>query len=316
MSDIANSLMNQRNYGPIIKKYQSKKTKVIIPSELQKYNQYMTYQRSILDELNYVAEKLKNEDLKKKSDDYEYIEKIKSQREDIMKTRSKVEEQDLIESLFDPPIIKIKDYTPTVKTNLEDEILDVDDLKKEYKEAVKKGDILDDEAAVVKIQKITRGRKDRLEVADIKKGREVFKKASNASNLIGAVIKRKSLSDDFQKVKNAADKISNVLKGKISTTEFEKLKDATLKIGSAIKGKISNTDFQKVKDAVVRIQKITRGSNTREQLRIANIDKDFEDKLSLATTVDERKIIEDEMIAKRKRGRPAGSKNKPKVPKP
>ena len=61
-----NSLKKQTNNGSIVKKYQSKKLETK-PTELQKYYQYQTYQQPILDELNYVAERMRTEDIKKKT---------------------------------------------------------------------------------------------------------------------------------------------------------------------------------------------------------------------------------------------------------
>ena len=114
-----NSLKNQRDYGKIIKKYQSIKLKTE-PTELQKYYQYQTYQQPILNELNYVAERMKTEDIKKKTEDYEFIENLKIKREGLMKETSKKEEKTGMETLFDKSsLIKNEDMTPAINTDVE-----------------------------------------------------------------------------------------------------------------------------------------------------------------------------------------------------
>ena len=114
-----NSLKKQRNYGAIIKKYENEKLKTK-PNELQKYYQYLTYQQPILDELNYVAERMRNEDIKTKTDDYNFIEDLKIKREGLMKKNSESEKDILRDSLFDKSSeIKNDDKTPAINTDVE-----------------------------------------------------------------------------------------------------------------------------------------------------------------------------------------------------
>lgn len=114
-----NSLKKQANNGSKVKKYQSVKLKTE-PTELQKYYQYQTYQQPILDELNYVAERMRTEDIKKKTKDYEFIEKLKIKREGFMKESSKKEEKTGMETLFDKSsLIKNDDMTPAINTDVE-----------------------------------------------------------------------------------------------------------------------------------------------------------------------------------------------------
>ena len=114
-----NSLKNQRDYGKTIKKYQSVKLQTE-PTELQKYYQYQTYQQPILDELNYVAERMRTEDIKKKTEDYEFTEKLKIKKEGFMKETSKKEEQKGMEDLFDKSsLVKDDDMTPVINTDVE-----------------------------------------------------------------------------------------------------------------------------------------------------------------------------------------------------
>ena len=114
-----NSLKKQRDYGKTIKKYQSVKLKTE-PTELQKYYQYQTYQQPILDELNYVAERMRTEDIKKKTEDFEFTEKLKIKKEGLMKETSKKEEKAGMEDLFDKSsLVKNDDMTPIINTDVE-----------------------------------------------------------------------------------------------------------------------------------------------------------------------------------------------------
>jgi hypothetical protein len=116
-----NSLKNQRNNGAIVKKYENKKLETK-PTELQKYYQYLTYQQPILDELNYVAERMRTEDIKTKNDDYYFIEDLKIKREKQMAEDAKREEgiRENRVSLFDySSTIKQDDMTPIINTDVE-----------------------------------------------------------------------------------------------------------------------------------------------------------------------------------------------------
>jgi hypothetical protein len=114
-----NSLKKQANNGSKVKKYQSVKLQTK-PTELQKYYQYQTYQQPILDELNYVAERMRTEDIKKKTEDYEFTEKLKIKKEGLMKETSKKEEQAGMEDLFDKSsLVKDDDMTPIINTDVE-----------------------------------------------------------------------------------------------------------------------------------------------------------------------------------------------------
>ncbi len=118
-----NSLKKQRDNGAIIKKYESIKLKTK-PNELQKYYQYLTYQQPILDELNYVAERMRSEDIKTKTDDYNFIEDLKIKREKQMKENSTIEKDISKDTLFDTSSeIKQDDPTPIINTDVEMEII-------------------------------------------------------------------------------------------------------------------------------------------------------------------------------------------------
>ena len=115
LSDYTNSLKNQIDYGTRVKRYEKIKLEVI-PNELQKYYEYETYERPILDELNYVAERMKNENIKKQKEDFEFIEKLKEQRQSLIPKQVK---NDIRVDLFDYPEKSIVDLTPTIITDNE-----------------------------------------------------------------------------------------------------------------------------------------------------------------------------------------------------
>ena len=143
-----NLLKKQRDYKPMIDKY--KKKLPTEPTELQKYYQYMTYQQPILDEANYVAERMRTEDINKQKDDFNFIEDLKIKREEEMKKKSQLEKDmnnDIRTDLFDyASTVKYDDLTPTINTDIEmtndlfddnlsmaDTILMIEDKKPEKK---------------------------------------------------------------------------------------------------------------------------------------------------------------------------------------
>lgn len=126
-----NSLKKQRDPATIVKKYSSKKLQTE-PTELQKYYQYMTYQQPILDELNYVAERLKTEDIETQKKNFNFIEDQKIEREKRMKELAGMNKENIRNELFDASSIKKQeDMTPTINTDLELEYLKPTELKSE-----------------------------------------------------------------------------------------------------------------------------------------------------------------------------------------
>lgn len=126
-----NSLKKQRDPAKIVKKYSSKKLQTE-PTELQKYYQYMTYQQPILDELNYVAERLKTEDIETQKKNFNFIEDQKIEREKRMKELAGMNKENIRNELFDASSIKKQeDATPTITTDLELENLKPTELKSE-----------------------------------------------------------------------------------------------------------------------------------------------------------------------------------------
>lgn len=132
-----NSLKKQIDKGSIVKKYQSKKLETK-PTELQKYYQYQTYQQPILDELNYVAERMRTEDIKKKTEDYDFIENLKIKRETLMKETSKKETDIGMRTLFNKSsLVKQDDMTPSINTDIEMEILQQPEEEEKQKAIIK-----------------------------------------------------------------------------------------------------------------------------------------------------------------------------------
>lgn len=117
-----NKLMKQEKQSgvSVINKYKSKKLKEKPTDEL-KYYEYLTYQRPILDELNYVSERMKTENINKQKTDFEFIEDLKNKREKQMKEMAKTESEieRLKKELFSGDEMVISDTTPTITTNLE-----------------------------------------------------------------------------------------------------------------------------------------------------------------------------------------------------
>ena len=119
-----NSLKNQRDYGARIKKYEKIKLETK-PNELQKYYQYLTYQQPILDELNYVAERMRSENINKQKEDFNIIKDIHKEKETKLKDIANTEKDltpELKNELFDEPQV-IMDLMPTINTDLELELL-------------------------------------------------------------------------------------------------------------------------------------------------------------------------------------------------
>lgn len=164
-----NSLKSQKDIGNIIKEYEKTNLKTE-PNELQKYYQYLTYKQSILDELNYVSDRMKKENIEKQTSDFEFLEKLKQQREIQMKKQGELEE--LIkrqEELFNnQPKIEM-DMTPTINTDLEIQVLGRRKQKR----------LTDEERAVAKQEALQR-RKEKRELAIAKKQNEASVKIQRA----------------------------------------------------------------------------------------------------------------------------------------
>lgn len=145
-----NKLLDQEKQSGIalIKKYKSRKLKPE-PTEVMKYYEYETYQRPILDELNYVSERMKTENINKQKTDFDFIEDLKIKREKEMKERAKNESDidRLKKELFGGSSVKSDDMTPTITSELE---LESRSLSREQLEKMKrKSEIRKEQSALI-----------------------------------------------------------------------------------------------------------------------------------------------------------------------
>lgn len=337
-----NPLKNQRDYSKIIKKYESRKLKTE-PTELQKYYQYLTYQQPILDELNYVSERMKNEDIRTKTNDFNFLEDLRKKREESMKVNSKKEKDEGIATLFEPEKIIEPDMTPTIITELE--------LEQEAENRpidlinIPSSDLFGDEDAGIYGPEfgVYDYEKEPL-TEDEKAGRRQALKAINAGKKIGAAVLGKLKADKYFKEEvepklkiKAASRLQESFREKqknLKGTEKERemlknlkaekaaKKEAVAKIQSVIKAKQERNKFveERPTRAATKIQKAAKAANLRgaidERIRLKNIEKDFTDALSLAPTEAEKEKVKEIFQIRRGAGRPKGSKNKPKAPKP
>lgn len=135
-----NLLKNQQDKSTVTDKYSSRKLEQGIPTEKIKYYEYLTYQQPILDELIYVAERMRNENIQKQKDDFNFIQKLKQEREIKLKEASNLQKnnKDIIADLFGEVPIP-KDETPTMITETEMEF--PDDYNKVMEELIKKQNV-------------------------------------------------------------------------------------------------------------------------------------------------------------------------------
>lgn len=224
-----NSLKKQQDYGAIIKKYERAKKKPSEATELQKYYQYMTYQQPILDEAIYVAERMKNEDIKKQKEDFEFIQKLKNERENQFKNSSKIEKDltpMLRNELFDTPIIST-DLTPTIVTNVE-----LDNSPTTI------------EKAASKIQALVKGVKYR---------------AKELPNIIEADLKAKKLKEMQELVKNVYEKGKTAKKPSLGDIQ-ELVKTAYRPSEAAGRGRPAGTPNE---STIVKYEAMQRGEKVR-----------------------------------------------------
>jgi hypothetical protein len=274
-----NSLKKQRDYGPMIDKY--KKKLPIKPTELQKYYQYLTYQQPILDEANYVAERMRTEDINKKNDDYVFVENLKQKREEEMKKLAKNEEmiKAARDSLFEPQP-KNDDLTPVIITDIELEIPKTRSAAAAELFGDGGDDYPFDEASIADTVPI---KKDLFELS-----REEKEKPSKAKK------KREG------RKKNKEAKKQEEIK-----QEEEK---AAIKIENAILAKVKRN---RAKKELVSLKM----NNANDVLGRMNDENDLKKKLNASVMAND--MINDafaetlnKVPEKKKRGRPAGSKKK------
>ena len=268
-----NTLKNQRDYSKILKKYESMKLKTE-PTELQKYYQYLTYQQPILDELNYVSERMKNEDIRTKTNDFNFIEDLRKKREELMKVNSKKEEDAGIATLFEPEIrMEEPDMTPTIITDLELAYIDPEP-KTEIKLIEKASGLFGDEDEGIYGPEFPIVDENEPLTEEEKEGR------------------RKNI-----KAREAAQKIGVALLGKLKRDKFVEAVAPTTKAATTIQNAI------RVKKAIDKTSTIAAA----KEIERIKADMDDEEISAAATT----EVVGEKPESKR--GRKKGSKNKPKT---
>jgi hypothetical protein len=219
-----NSLKKQRDNAAIVKKYQNKKLQTE-PNELQKYYQYLTYQQPILDELNYVAERMRNEDIKTKTDDYNFIEELKIKREGLMKQDAIGEKDIARDTLFDKSsTIKNNDATPTINTDIE--MVSSSILEKAMKnEAIQiaKADLFDDDNNM-SIADTVPIKEDIFELSreGEKKSKAKKKREGRKAKEIKAKEIKAKINEDLAKQEQSAEKIENAILAKVKRNRAKK----------------------------------------------------------------------------------------------
>ncbi len=272
-----NSLKKQRNPSQIINKY--KKKLATQPTELQKYYQYLTYQQPILDEANYVAERMRTEDINKQKENFNFIEDLKIKREEEMKKKSQLEKDmnNVIRTdLFDySSTIKQEDPTPTINTDVE---LTIENIPRAAKIEIQ-NDLFDDIAS-------------QADTVPIKEEKFELSRTEEKPS------KSKKKREGRKKNKEAKEEINKIIKEE----------DSALKIENAILGKVKR---ERAKKELLQL-KMDNANNVLEKI---NNEKDIKKKLNASVIAND--MINDvfaetlnKIPEKRKRGRPAGSKKK------
>lgn len=313
------SLMNIKDNSKIIDKYSSKKLKTI-DNNKQKYREYLTKSKPILDEANYVSLKEQEKTLDNEKKIFEYIQNLKDKRN---KQANITPINEVKKSLID------QDITPTIQTEMdlikftepekpkqvktrkefEADLLGLDNNFIENNKAKKReigidigGLIAGDIKMNKKIQEINKSFEDAQKDKAIKQ--------------IQALAKQKLATKKLAEKKEANKNVSSIVDDILTNTfgDIDKI-EASNKIKSAFKNKKAKQEMKSIKEnkSASKIQSAYKKSIFRENLRLVRAEKDYEDAISKATTTAEKEALEKKIPAKR--GRKLGSKNKPK-PKP
>lgn len=323
------SLMNIKDNSKIIQKYSSRKLKTI-DNDKQKYREYLTKSKPILDEANFVSLKEKEKTLDNEKKIFEYIQNLKDKRNKqanitpINEVRKSVIDQDITPTIqtemdlikfVEPPAKKIP--TKTRKEfeadllGLDTEVASATDNKNE-KERNKRelvvdiGGLIAGDLKEKKVQEINKIFDDTIKEDAIKKIQALTKQK----------LATKKLAQKKETNKNVSSIVDDILTNAID--EGTKKEEASNKIKSAFKNKKAKQEMKSIKEnkSALKIQSAYNKSIFRENLRLARIDKEYDDAISKATTAAEKEEIMEKKKRKPGAGRPLGSKNKPKPPKP
>lgn len=322
------SLMNIKDNSKIIQKYSSRKLKTI-DNDKQKYREYLTKSKPILDEANYVSLKEQEKSLDNEKKIFEYIQNLKDKRNKqanitpINEVRKSVIDQDITPTIqtemdlinfVEPPAKKIPTKT---RKEFEADLLGLDtevDNRKEKER--KKRELGIDIGGLIAGDLKEKNRKQEInKIFDDTIKEDAIKK-------IQALTKQKLATKKLAEKKDVSSIVDDILTNAIDegTAEGERKrkKEASNKIKSAIKAKTAIKELDKQQKSASKIQSAYNKSIFRENLRLARIEKEYDDAISKATTAIEKEEIMEKKKAGRPRkprnpvGRPAGSKNKPK----
>lgn len=306
------SLMNIKDNSKIIQKYSSKKLPTI-DNDKQKYREYLTKSKPILDEANYISLKEQEKSLDNEKKIFEYIQNLKDKRNKqanitpINEVRKSVIDQDITPTIQTEMdlinFVEPEKPKPTkTRKEFEADLLGLDIDNRNEKERKKRelgvdigGLIAGELKTNKKVQEINKIFDDTIKEDAIKK--------------IQALTKQKLATKKLAQKKDVSSIVDDILTNAID--EGTK-KEASNKIKSAIKAKKAMKELDKQQKSASKIQSAYNKSIFRENLRLARIEKEYDEAISKATTTAEK----EEIIEKKKRkpggGRKPGSKNKPK----
>ena len=274
-----NSLRNQYDPSIIINKYSNIRLEVQ-PNELQKYYEYLTKGQVILDELNYINERLKTEDLIKMRDNFLYLENIKQERERNMSSNPKeILKKDL----------GFEDLTPTVETGFELERMTDEDVSNYYDNEVKK--YLEEGSKRYKasgiINKAIKG----------KIARNKFNKEQNLANINTELDMLKYYDEnkyyEFLDRNNAYINLVNKSISRGTRKNYLEGKQATIDLQKVIRRKQAQDEYSKInnefkdknekilnqqKEAINKLENIFMRANTQKDYsKIISNEKEYED---------------------------------------
>lgn len=217
------SLKKPNKDEEIVREYTSIKLKTE-PTELQNYYEYLTKSQSILDEVNYVADRMKREDLRTLREEYRFLEELKAEREKELLKEKKREEE--VKKLID-------DITPTIQTPLEleektfstdlsakmDEESQFEKRINLFKEAVKEREAKketkkEQKKAVSVLEAAIKGQQIRSKFDD-------FKKIEEATKVVQGAIRKKQEREKFEKAKKGITEFQGVVRGQQERKKYD-----------------------------------------------------------------------------------------------
>jgi hypothetical protein len=230
------SLKKPNRDGDIIKEYTSRKLKTE-PTELQNYYEYLIKSQSILDEVNYVADRMQREDLQFLRQQYRFLEELKAEREkELLTETDRAGIKKIIGEIVDNP-----DITPTIQTPLE---LEQDtfstDLSAKMDKSIKEEDRQEKASSV--LQRAIRGKQAREKVKQLKEE----DRQQKASSVLQGAIRGKQAREKLQEQKEASSVLQGAIRGKQTKNEFEKTKKGITKFQGLFRGEQERKKYDKM----------------------------------------------------------------------